>query len=634
MAERKESIEKKVTADKKTQQKNLKPTCIGDLSAEAQAFFLGKGFLLTDSINGVKAGTIVIPDQGGDLEEIEEYDDKIPIFVTIASSKPTILQELLDCHDFDLEQTCLLNFDNFPDAMRVHMEDNKFLQTPLAFLLLGVGASAEKNIVDPRIDMMTRVIQKGPKINYTMPGYSTVLFQALLFHTALTGENSCLLEHHSLRILKQLLDSKQRPDINIRDLRHETPLFAIRYYQVEARSALSILCQRGADIDVTLPNKDTPLHRMTRFGFANHDDIAEEAEEVIYSADTLRAYIEAGVKVDALNQEGKTALWYLEHCVLHSRDVENLVARVYAKFFLQNATELFRVAATDDIRTAESLLVSGAAVTQRNARGQTPLHIACAAKQPVMALFLLKNGASPVISDDQGIAPLELMDVDLCKAMFQLKTQYELLTVRDRFNKRQTLLDIAEERCHPAIRTIVRYAVIFDIYRRMIDFRLYQNKSDGSLAATLIEIPVDMLESIIFPMMGPEIYATEKKSQAIVGRALACANKSEVIKKILARHIEYANEQSLKIPRSMPSLNEHSYSHSHSLEAPFSMLPLQLNVLTAAPLSPIVTFSARTLMKRPKGQNRKDFGPGSSIFEVSEAQKGDKKPRDEKKSKI
>lgn len=201
-------------------------------------------------------------------------------------------------------------------------------------------------------------------------------------------------------------------NVNLQDKFEDSPVhMAARFGHIEL---IKLLYQYGADLYKGGPFGAIPMHIAAEEGhvgmvrlFVQQDvgvntkvtcdeegrekaplHIACEQghiEEVIVLLDQLKA------DVNLQCSEGETPL----HCC---------VIREYDNFGMKSKDDFAEV--------TRALIEAGAFVNARNGRGETPLHLAARNEFQRVVEILVSNGANPLIEDNDGNKPIELVSED------------------------------------------------------------------------------------------------------------------------------------------------------------------------------------------------------------------------------
>jgi ankyrin repeat protein len=125
---------------------------------------------------------------------------------------------------------------------------------------------------------------------------------------------------------------------------------------------------------------------------------------------TVKALLDGGVDPNRRNTNGNSPLErfngtpeLVQVFIEHGADVNSHDPN-------QGLTPLHYAAMLGNVASAKLLLARGAKVDSRAKDGRTPLHVAVGRRYEEVASLLLENGADPNVLDNQGVAPLDIVN--------------------------------------------------------------------------------------------------------------------------------------------------------------------------------------------------------------------------------
>lgn len=209
-------------------------------------------------------------------------------------------------------------------------------------------------------------------------------------------------------------------DINVRDDKGSTPL------HITSRDGLTdpvkALLNRGADVHAQDNQKSTPLHLASP-----HRDPT-----------IFQSLIEYGANVNIRDDQGSTALYLALYN--DNFDVIELLIHHGADVNIPNNQEqspLHLAALRGNLKIARLLVENGARVNARNKDEWTPIHVAFNKKSFDVVELLIKHGADVTAQDNSGSTPLHLAsddgNLELVKLLIERNAD---VNARDKKNSR------------------------------------------------------------------------------------------------------------------------------------------------------------------------------------------------------
>jgi ankyrin repeat protein len=291
---------------------------------------------------------------------------------------------------------CIL--EDFPEGIQIlldHDANMSSLSCPAAILLLAAFAKESISIIDvllehgahidavvPRPHPSLRLLHsKVPRLTPLYLGEDSVPGRALL-HIASELSDTAMIE----------LVLQYGANVNQRDDKGITALYI--YSQGTSLQATKVLLSSGADHDITDEYDRTALHFTAQAG----------------SIEMVELLLSVGSKINASTKDGWTPL----SVAVWERSLQ------VVEFLLRKGADpngagtemspLCVAAELDELSIAKTLIVSGANVDMRDARGKTPLCSAAAKNSRQVVELLLAKGAdvSAILNAEQRFTALHI----------------------------------------------------------------------------------------------------------------------------------------------------------------------------------------------------------------------------------
>ncbi|KAK0642194.1 ankyrin repeat-containing domain protein, partial [Cercophora newfieldiana] len=240
-----------------------------------------------------------------------------------------------------------------------------------------------------RTDVMEVLLEHGGDLEIRDSDGATALCWAASCSSASASERE--------KALQLLLD--RGANHNIRDNDGMTPLMLALETPRENLGAVKLLVSRGADVNIADNKGCTALFHATRWVLST---LLTEVVEVL---------LHAGADVGHRNDDGLTALYWAArrgHIAAVTMLLEAAAKLSESESNEVGGSALCNAAVSGREAVAALLIARGVDINFRDARGQTPLLLACEKGQIAIAEMLISHGADSSAKDSQGQTALAL----------------------------------------------------------------------------------------------------------------------------------------------------------------------------------------------------------------------------------